>query len=92
MNWPKQYIFPVLIAALGILASIVAFTQVKSFDETERQNAFLHQADSHFSVVEDQILATQDMLTSLRAFVENNDTLKRSQFDQFSKALLQRHQ
>jgi len=88
----KQNFAPFFCLAIGSIVSILVFLQIEKLDTHERRSAFDHQADTHFSTVEEQLFATQDILSSLKAFIENNDVLKRSQFDNFAKSLMSRHQ
>ncbi|WP_419905488.1 CHASE domain-containing protein [Kiloniella sp.] len=59
---------------------------------SNRKEAFLQQANSHYFAIEERLFSSQDILTSLKAFVENTDNLNREKFERFSNTLLQRHQ
>ncbi|OUS13230.1 hypothetical protein A9Q97_05240, partial [Rhodospirillales bacterium 47_12_T64] len=91
---PRQrpYIIPLLVFFIGIMASVSIYSLMTELSLSDRKEVFLQQANNHFFAVEEHMFSTQDVLTSLKAFVKNTDNLKRENFDNFASVLLQRHQ
>ncbi|PCI60006.1 MAG: hypothetical protein COB37_10240 [Kordiimonadales bacterium] len=87
----KQFIVPIIVILTGLIASYLAFSVVRELRITNEERAFALQADSHFFVAQDKIMGTEDLLTSLKAFLENAEVNNLKQFSQFSASLMLRH-
>ncbi|MEH6630995.1 MAG: CHASE domain-containing protein [Halopseudomonas aestusnigri] len=87
----RPYLIPLLVFVIGIVVSINMYSLMVELHQSDRKEAFLHQANNHFFAVEERMLSTQDILSALKGFIENTEHLKRGQFDNFSNNLLKRH-
>ena len=87
----KQYIIPVVVIIIGLVASNFVYSLVRELRITNEERAFALQADNHFFVAQETIQETEDLLTALKAFLENGNVRSLQQFGQFSASLMLRH-
>lgn len=85
------YLIPLFVFVIGIVVSINMYSLMVELNRSDRKEVFLQQANSHFFAVEERMLSTQDILGSLKGFIENTEHLKRRKFDNFANNLLKRH-
>lgn len=87
----KSYIFPLIIVGIGIFTSFYIFLQARELGHLKRMEAFELEAKTHIFSLEEKLLASIEVLTAMKAFVENQDQMDFAKFQKFSASLMARH-
>ncbi|MBL4836283.1 MAG: CHASE domain-containing protein, partial [Kordiimonadaceae bacterium] len=90
-NELKPYTLPLMVSFVGTLAALYFFYLIRELDRQQTTDAFNQSALSQYNAVTEEVSANLELLSSLKAFIENAGEVNQQSFARFAGSLIQNH-
>lgn len=83
----QAYTIPILVACIGVVASVIAFVLVGSIQKKSLQNERISFAREHVQTIKERVSVSLEVMDAVAAFFYSTGYVSRQQFDTFTAFL-----